>query len=117
VDLPPDTIAELRKILARDPGPEPELPTPVEAVPMPNFTQLVVTAPSAPGGKPKARARIFCAQRRGYMRATREEGIRDELRKMNDEARGTPFFHSALADGPKANLLERLAALKSRRMP
>lgn len=44
--------------------------------------------------KKRKRGGIYSPNRRGYMRATTEEGIADELRKMNEEASGTPFFDS-----------------------
>lgn len=62
--------------------------------------------------------RLYSSTRRGYMRATREEGIRAELDAINEEARGTPFFGSTTqppsASAPAAELAERLAALTRR---
>lgn len=60
--------------------------------------------------------RLYSPSRRGYMRASREEGIRAELDAMSEEARGTPFFGSkAVNDAPSgAPLAERLAALTRR---
>jgi len=52
------------------------------------------------------------------MRSTREEGIGDELRAMNDEARGSPFFDAPVPKAPVTNasmkaptLLDRLRQL------
>ncbi len=63
--------------------------------------------------------RLYSPSRRGYMRATREEGIRAELDAMTEEARGTPFFGSTTvpespSSAPVSDLAERLAALTRR---
>lgn len=81
-----------------------DLPSPVAAVDA--ALANVPTAPSAPPEE-KPRAKLYDPQRRGYMRATREEGIRDELAAMNAEARGTPFFGkrtTSTAADPRARL-------------
>lgn len=65
-------------------------------------------------------ARLYSPSRRGYTRATVEEGIRAELDAMNAEARGTPFFGattepaSPSTSASGAALAERLAALTKR---
>lgn len=63
--------------------------------------------------------RLYSPSRRGYMRASREEGIRAELDAMTEEARGTPFFgatssHESPSSTPASELAERLAALTRR---
>ena len=67
----------------------------------------------------KARGRLYSPVRRGYMRATVEEGIRAELDAMNAEARGTPFFgraeHEEAPCTSQAPLAERLARLAPRK--
>lgn len=65
---------------------------------------------------------LYSPSRRGYMRATVEDGIRAELDAMNAEASGTPFYgatehepslQSSTAGG--ASLTERLARLTTRK--
>ena len=68
---------------------------------------------------PDQTPRLYSPSRRGFMRATREEGIRAELDAMSEEARGTPFFgtttqHEPPSSASGAGLAERLAALTRR---
>lgn len=61
--------------------------------------------------------RLYSPSRRGYMRATREQGIRAELDAMSEEARGTPFFDSGVKYDPPSRasgmaLAERLTNLR-----
>ena len=74
----------------------------------------------APKPERKRDRRLYSPQRRGFMRATIEEGIRAELDAMNSEARGTPFFDAAPAEraavsGTKTPLGERLAMLPKKK--
>lgn len=108
-----DDLARVQSLLAANPEPEPELPVaaPVKLV----VPQVAPTAPP-PVVEPKARAKLYDPRRRGYMRSTREEGIGDELKAMQAEATGSPFFDSSTAkpSGTDA-VIERLRGLGAKR--
>jgi hypothetical protein len=58
---------------------------------------------------------IYSPKSRGHKRATKEEGIGAELAKMNEEARGTPFYADGLArQTTSAQSRELLEKLKKR---
>lgn len=111
----PEQIDKLQALLDSGPGPEPvrpdELPPPPRVViPDPPPTS---PAPAA-AAKESRRAKLYASNRRGFMRSTREEGIRDELSAMTDEARGSPFF-DAPARTTNAEPLRQLGIAKSDR--
>lgn len=98
--MTPDEIARLEELMLGGPGPAP--PNPDE---LPSKPAIVVPAESPPLAPPPApaerkRARLYSPTRRGFMRATREEGIAAELEAMNAEARGTPFFDETQRGAP-----------------
>lgn len=74
----------------------------IEAAKFPKKDEAPVEPPEK---KPKkARSLLYSPERRGFMRATVEDGIRRELDEMKAEATGTPFFNSAPAAPPSSRL-------------
>lgn len=74
----------------------------------------------APDERPEAAAKgpeLYSSKRRGFMRATIEDGVRAELDAMNEEARGTPFFGGVAKAEQRADesLVERLAQLRKKK--
>jgi hypothetical protein len=57
--------------------------------------------------------KVYDPKRRGYMRASKEEGISAELKQMSDEAAGTPFYDDvATTQAKSATSRELLAKLR-----
>lgn len=53
--------------------------------------------------------KIYHAKQKGYRRASREEGIDDELKAMRKESGGTPLFSTIPKEAPMSrDLLDRL---------
>lgn len=60
---------------------------------------------------------LYSPKRRGFMRATIEDGVRAELDAMSEEASGTPFFGVRATAEQRADesLVERLAQLRKKK--
>lgn len=64
--------------------------------------RAIVETPEAAPPVPRRCAKLYSPERRGYLRATVESGIRAELDAMKAEATGSPFFDSMPAPTPAA---------------
>lgn len=97
-------IAKLSELYSRDLGPEPAEPAPAPQISSDEMIRRVLAAIAQPVAAPAAprreRAKLYDPKRRGYMRATIEEGVRAEIDAMNAEARGTPFYDEAATAAP-----------------
>lgn len=86
----------------------------IEAAKFPKSAEAVPAEKTAEEDEPVKRKRkkrplLYSPERRGYMRATNEEGIGEELQKMREEAQGTPFFDSVPpAEVPSRSAREKL---------
>lgn len=107
-EIPP-ALAHLFEVANRTLAPEPEPPPP----PVDVAAILPTVAPTVPPPEPKRRARLYDRGRRGFMRASREEGLADEIKSMTEEARGTPFY----ADAPPAPVADARARLGMKPAP
>jgi hypothetical protein len=105
-ELDGDTIARLTELFAKadELGPEPALPA---AAPIAPTVAAPPSTPTVAAPLPeKKRTRLYDPARRGYMRATKEEGIADEIAAMKAEASGTPFYDLA-KDAPSSGEVAR----------
>lgn len=103
-DLTPDVLARLMELFGRELPDEPEIP---EAAPTAEVVEAMLPAATPlPPPAPRKRARLYSSERRGFMRATREEGIGEEIKAMRAEAQGSPFFDSSAA--PAGDVRKRL---------
>lgn len=100
--------------MSLDAGPEPVIPEPAPPIELP-----VISAPVAPPAPPKRRAQLYSPTRRGYKRSTMEEGVHEELKVMQEEAAGSPFYDAPLPvkSQPEVSketqrLLDKLRGLK-----
>lgn len=93
MSLPPDDLARVAELIASGDkiGPEPERPVDRPS-PVPPAPSSGIAGPPPVPPPPRKRARLYSPMRRGFMRSSREEGLADEVARMQAEASGTPFY-------------------------
>ena len=113
----PAAIAQVQEAMQAQREHEAMKPAPIEAQQPIEIALPKIEPTTAPPPPPKRRARLYDPHRRGYRRATTEEGIEAELATMHDEARGTPFFggETKRAPAPTVDARVKLGIVERRK--